>query len=281
MHCLDPDKFPYKASRTYTPQPAELENLIEACSTDNVVIVQATIENGPEGLVEALERCRVEWADKTARGIVLLNEDSRTPLHELSADTFAKLHALGVRSIRVHGAFGTAGSNAGWVIEQFRKAAGLIGVTEYGWSISAQLPLRTWAAVTDTLLKDSRLSTCTFVIDHNGSTTPEDTGTEALDTLIRLLRSRRAYIKIGALHRRSPEDISRMRPIVQTMATTAPYALLWGSDWPHCNSKATGPEPAPPLAGVDTMAELECLRSWLTDEQWMAMLVDNPARVFS
>lgn len=282
MHCLEPDKFPFKASRAYTPQPATLESLMTASITDNVIIVQATIENGHEGVITALERCLTEWPNRIARGVVLFDESAPSPLHTLDDQGFARLHVLGVRSVRVHGAFGTVGSDPGWVIRQFYKVAQLTGVSKYGWSISAQLPLQTWASITDTLLNDTQLSSCTFLLDHNGSTTPEDVETDAFAQLGRLLRTEHAYVKVGALHRRSPEDISRMKSVVQAMAKQASRALVWGSDWPHCNSKATGPAsvPAPPLAGVDTGAELEHLRSWLTDEQWTATMVDNPNRLF-
>ncbi|KAL2206997.1 hypothetical protein CC79DRAFT_1335231 [Sarocladium strictum] len=282
MHCLEPERVPFKATRAYTPQPATLESLMDASITDNVVIVQATIENGHDGVVAALERYLTEWPNRIARGVVLLDESAPSPLHTLNDEDFGRLHALGVRSVRVHGAFGTAGSDPDWVIRQFYKAAQLVGVSKYGWSISAQLPLQTWASITDTLLNDAQLSSCTFLLDHNGSATPNDVETDAFAQLGRLLSTGRAYVKVGALHRRSPEDIGRMQAVVQTMAKQAPRALVWGSDWPHCNSKATGSasEPAPPLAGVDTGAELEHLRSWLTDEQWTAMMVDNPNRLF-
>ncbi|KAJ0128403.1 Uncharacterized protein HZ326_28510, partial [Fusarium oxysporum f. sp. albedinis] len=46
MHCFDPKRYPFKATRAYTPQPAVLKDLIHNSKADNVMLVQATIEDG-------------------------------------------------------------------------------------------------------------------------------------------------------------------------------------------------------------------------------------------
>lgn len=63
--------------------------------------------------------------------------------------------------------------------------------------------------------------------DHVACATPTDYGCSALQDFLDLLGSGRMYVKISALHRRSPSDIRAMEPIVCMLAQNAPQALLW------------------------------------------------------
>lgn len=244
------------------------------------MLVQATIEDGPAGLITSLESCRQLHPSKLFRGTVYADPDPKRSLYDLNNATFDQFHEFGVRSIRIHGSYGGSGDDIEWIQGQFRRASSSYPVRKFGWSLSAQLSLEAWAANADFLLHDPALEGITITADHNGCTGPASIHTRDLENLVSLLRSGRFYIKIGALHRRSPGAIDRMKPIIQRLAEENSQALLWGSDWPHINGKPESLDPSPPVEGVDTLRELQLLRSWLSEKQWTDMLVTNPERLF-
>ncbi|KAF4951331.1 hypothetical protein FGADI_7529 [Fusarium gaditjirri] len=265
MHCFDPERFPFKRTRAYTSQPAVLKDLIQNSRADNVMLVQATIEDGYTGLLEHLQQCRDIYPEKHIRGTIFW--DPGDPgLKTLTEFEFGKLHDLGIRSVRIHGSYGGSGDDASWVIQQFEDVASHCPLRRYNWSISAQLPLTTWPAIAETLTAHPGLKEIPIIVDHNGSATPSGISTPEFTSLLHLLSSPNMYIKLGALHQRS-NQISQMEHVIKAIAKTAPDSILWGSDWPHCNAAIRGLTPTPPLE-VDTDQELELLRDWLTEEQW-------------
>ncbi|KAF5656860.1 amidohydrolase 2 [Fusarium circinatum] len=277
VHCFDPEHYPFKTTRAYTPQPAVLQDLIQNSKADNVMLVQATIEDVYEGLLEHLQQCQDLYPDKHVRGTIFWDPGS-TGLKSLTEFEFEKLHNAGVRSVRIHGSYGGSGDDVSWVVEQFLEVASHCPLHKYNWSISAQLPLKTWSSIAETLSSHPDLKDIPIIIDHNASATPSDINTPVFTSLLHLLISSNTYIKLGALHRRSTQ-VSQMEHIIKTIANAAPDSILWGSDWPHCNAAIRGLTPTPPLE-VDTDQELGLLRDWLTEEKWERMLVLNPERVF-
>ncbi|KAM0546498.1 hypothetical protein ACHAPJ_010858 [Fusarium lateritium] len=277
MHCFDPNRHPFKRTRAYTPQPAGLEDLVQNSQADNVMLVQATIEDGYDGLLEHLANCRSWYPSKTFCGTIFWNPEDQG-LKAMTAREFDNLNEAGVRSVRIHGSYGGSGDDLDWVLQQFIQVASHCPVRKYNWSISAQLPLSTWSSIAETVLNHPDLKDIPIIADHNGSATPSDTATPNFANFLHLLESGRMYVKLGALHRRS-QEIDHMEPVIKAFANTAPDAILWGSDWPHCNAAIRRLTPTAPLE-VDTNKELRLLREWLTNEQWHSMLVSNPGRVF-
>ncbi|KAK2024412.1 hypothetical protein LX32DRAFT_598889 [Colletotrichum zoysiae] len=241
------------------------------------MVVQASIEDGPDNLIETLGQGREKYPEKQFRGTIFADPEPGRGLENFGPDDFARFHAAGVRSIRIHGSYGGNGDNATWVQEQFRKAARLEGVTRYGWSLSSQLPLGMWAQIADFLARDEELAGVRVVADHNGSATPEDVGSPAFETFLGLLAAGRVSVKIGALHRRAPDDVHRMEPVVKAYAQSGQGGIVWGSDWPHVDT-TPGDGPNPPLS-VNTTEELQAIKSWLSAEQWEQMMVVNPAKL--
>ncbi|KAL0944930.1 allantoate permease [Colletotrichum truncatum] len=268
MHCFDPERHPFKANRAYTPEPARANELVRNALTDKIMLVQATIENGYAGLLENMKLCRDSHPDKNVFGTIFWDVESepKSSLGTLTDPQFDELHDAGVRSVRIHGSYGGSGEDLDWVRKQFLDVARRCPVRRHNWSISAQLPLATWSSLADTLLSHPILEGVSIIADHNGCATTSDISSAELSSFIRLLQSGRFYVKIGALHRRSPADITLMRPVIEAFADSAPHAILWGSDWPHCNASIRGLKPTRPLE-VDTNAELTALQEWLTPEQ--------------
>ncbi|KAK6842312.1 hypothetical protein PG987_003172 [Apiospora arundinis] len=279
VHCFNPAKHPFKPSRSYTPEAAPLSALVESSYADRVMMVQASIEDGPENLIDNLNDGRAKYPEKLFRGTIFADPEPERALEKVTPEDFARFHAAGVRSIRIHGSYGGNGGNVTWVQEQFLRAARLEGVAVYGWSLSAQLSLRMWAAVADFLLHDEALAGVRIIADHNGSATPGDVSSPEFEAFLGLLAAGRITVKIGALHRRAPDDIHRMRTVVERLVASSPTGVVWGSDWPHVDSTQAGDTPSPPLT-VDTAGELRALKSWLSEEQWNNMLILNPSKLF-
>lgn len=277
MHCFDPIRFPFSPSRVYTPTAAPLESLVEQSLAQNIVLVQASVEDGSQGLLSHLAQCQTRFSQLTVRGTIC---NDKTNLQELRPQEFERLHTLGVRSVRIHGSYSTDGHDVALIETQIRALARSAGIRKHRWSISAQIPLQTWASLEHLILYAEDIAHVIFIADHSGCATPRDVETPALDSFVRLLKTGRLYVKLGALHRRSPGDVQAMKPIVQRFVGEAPHSLLWGSDWPHVDSSQKGLETSKPHPGANTTSELQSLRSWLTTEQWKQMLVDNPRRVF-
>ena len=278
VHSFDPERFPYKEDRAYTPQPAPLPTLVQNLITKNFMLVQATIERSYEDLLVKLEEFRSATLQfpGVVRGTIL----AEPGLSTLTDTDFERMHYLGIRCARLHGSYGGSGQDLEWVQGQMTAMAQLDPVLKYGWSISAQLPLEIWAQLRPYILTHPHLSQVTLIADHIGSATPNDSGSPALEDFIDLLRSGKVYVKISALHRRSPANLEAMAPIVSALAEAAPKSLLWGSDWPHVNTKHNDHAEGP-LAGVNASHELDLIKSWLSEDEVQDMLVNNPERLFA
>lgn len=150
-----------------------------------------------------------------------------------------------------------------------------------GWAISIQQPFQAWPRLKQCLTNIKSAYNVTIIAEHNGSATPADNDTQAFTEFLGLLRDGIiSFVKISALHRRSPGNIEAMKPIVQQLVSSRPDGALWGTDWPHASAAAKDLSPRPPLEGVDSTAELAAVASWLTEDQLTEMLVHNPHRLF-
>ncbi|EMD62242.1 hypothetical protein COCSADRAFT_147805 [Bipolaris sorokiniana ND90Pr] len=279
VHCFEPDKFPFKTPRAYTPRPAPVDLMLQNLLTNNVMIVQASIEASMDDLLANLEYCgkRPNHFSGLVRGTVLA--DASMPLSSLTDSELERMHLLGVRCIRLHGVYRGLGHDPAWAQRQMTALAQVNQVRNLGWKISAQLPLATWSQLKHFILTDKYLAGLPIVADHIACATPSDYGSLALHDFVELLQSGRVYVKISALHRRSPQNIHAMKDIISLLARAAPQALLWGSDWPHVDASQNDFE-AGPLEGADPNTELAAVQSWLSTEQFQDMLVNNPYRLF-
>ncbi|RAK80801.1 MFS general substrate transporter [Aspergillus fijiensis CBS 313.89] len=258
LHCLDPQRFPFKPTRAYTPPPATLERMVQHRQTNKLMLVQASIEDGYEGFLAHLTECRRLYPSITIRGTICYDPE----LDRLTKEEFEQWHEAGARCIRIHGVYGQFRDQPELVRSQLRALAGSYGVRVLGWSISAQLPLPVWASLRPFLIEDKSMQDTILIADHNGCAEPDDIDTSDFRAFMDLLGSGRLYVKIGALYRRSPDDFLRMEPVIRAMAEQTPERLVWGSDWPHV---VTG---GGKLQVGDVDAELAALRGWLSEEAW-------------
>lgn len=213
-------------------------------------------------------------------------------------------HEAGVRSVRLdffrHTAMHYFDVQA-WLIDataqrlvQWRGNAG------NKWSIQIQQPhLEFWPGLCEVI----RQCPVPVVVDHMalitgssyryGDATNIQDGSylreserRGLETLCQALRDGNLWIKISAPYRCSNlgpryEDL---RWVVRRFVDSNPRRMLWGSDWPHTQrhedrfGKSRGKEEA--FLEIDDRAWVESLSTWLSEEEWRLMWVENPAVLY-
>ncbi|KAL2873686.1 hypothetical protein SGCOL_011169 [Colletotrichum sp. CLE4] len=106
------------------------------------------------------------------------------------------------------------------------------------------------------------------------------------DAVMRLVRDGHLWVKLSAPYRISNESpgYSEIEFLVRAFVDANKHRVLWGSDWPHTpRMKVRTHEAAmreTPYLEVDDVAWLKSLRSWLSDEEWDLLMVQNPSRIF-
>ncbi|KAK5110899.1 hypothetical protein LTR62_005437 [Meristemomyces frigidus] len=287
LHILDPQNFPYAENRTYTPAPALWEDLLNQSVAAHFLVVQASVENGHSGLLTQLARLGWQYPGHIFRAEVVYEEISPQQSDQWSSDHLEALHQAGVRCLRLRNP--KSASIDDIVSEVGTLLHGRLGqiARQKGWAIAMQLPLQAWAGLTPTIEHILRSNTKVIAEHIAGITFPlSPASVSALDIFANVLRRHKnLYVKLGALHRRvhrsSDDAADQLRDCVREIADAAgPANLLWGSDWPHVDSRPGQWGVENPHLLVDEAKELEVLWDWLEEEQMEAMLVGNPMKLF-
>ncbi|KAK5728646.1 hypothetical protein LTR15_001783 [Elasticomyces elasticus] len=280
VHVFEPARFPYAEVRTYTPAPATVEKLLQSSNASNYLIVQASVEDGPEAVLAHVQDLRHARPTGIFRAEIVYEDADES--HGWSEEHLKMLHASGVRCLRVRNP--QASSNNTDVNVELRnllKDRMRSIARSTGWAIAMQLPLSTWASLADFLQEDMR--GITIIAEHCGSITVPLTGSDgkAFDTLIDLVRKQVLFVKLGALHRRikAGGTMEELSAHLRTLTDAGPEQLLWGSDWPHVDSTPRGTVESPHLV-VDAQAELQALATWFPVKILEAMLIRTPERLF-
>lgn len=98
LHLLDPERFPFKADRKYTPSPALVSDLLARTQASNFLVVQATVEDGRTGILTLLRELQ-EQLPSPHKCFVAIAYD---PDEHLTNDDLLRLHMAGVRGFRYH-----------------------------------------------------------------------------------------------------------------------------------------------------------------------------------
>jgi predicted TIM-barrel fold metal-dependent hydrolase len=124
------------------------------------------------------------------------------------------------------------------------------------------------------------------VFDHFGGMQaalgPDQPGFPSLMTL---LRTGKAYVKISAPYRSSTlaPDYPDVAPLARALVASNPQRILWGSDWPHPGIPVPGRSNAEitPFFQIDDGRVLNLLPTWVPDAATRkTILVDNPAKLY-
>jgi predicted TIM-barrel fold metal-dependent hydrolase len=271
VHTFDPQKFPYSPTRPYTPEPVsveELQSLHKALHISRVIVVQTTVYAADNrGVLDAMKQL-----GPRARGVAVI--DDKTPDSVLD-----EMDRAGIRGIRLN--LETAGQTDP-EIGRKRFQAAVERIKGRKWHIQIYARLSVIEGI-KTLVADAPMP---VVFDHFGGVEaalgPNQPGFSSLMTL---LRTGKAYVKISAPYRSSTEapDYPDVAPIARSLVASNPERILWGSDWPHPGLPVPGRSNAEitPFFQIDDGRVLNLLPTWVPDAATRkTILVENPAKLY-
>ena len=262
FHALGPQRrFPYAASRKYTPPDAPLEQCLrlhDALGFERGLVVHANTH----GFDNSVDLDAVARSDGRYFAVVRLDENA-------TAAGCRELHAAGARGVR----FAFNPQHGGTLdLKAFDRV--MSAIDGLGWFVELHfdgdaLPgLRSWL---------ERIP-ANVVIDHFGRIdAAAGPGQEPFAVLLELARRPNFWIKLSGADRisRSGFPYEDVAPFARRLAAAAPERLLWGSDWPHTGyfDAARVPDDAQLVDAFFTMIDDETLRR--------KILVENPKRLLS
>jgi predicted TIM-barrel fold metal-dependent hydrolase len=269
----DARAFPFASSRTYTPEPAsvgELKTMHRALHISRVVVVQPSVY----GTDNTCTTDAIRQLGPGARGVAVI--DGTTTDGTLDA-----LHRGGIRAIRVNlETFGETDPEAA----RARLRAAIARAKDRGWHVQVYTRL----SVIDAVAGEIRASAVPIVVDHfGGAQGALGVSQPGFETLVELVRSARAYVKISAAYRSSTSgpDYADVAPLARALVSANPERILWGSDWPHPDSgQAAGRKPTDvaPLLQIDDGRLLNQFAVWVPDAATRRqILVENPRKLYA
>ena len=266
----DPARFPFWSGRGYTPPLATATDLLalqRAMHMDRVVIVTPSVYGTDNRAM--LDGMR-QLGAKRARGVAVIGPET----------TRAEIDAMaraGVRGIRVNlESNGVTDPQAAGA--KFDAAVTQLKGTNWHIQLYARLPLIV-------ALKDRFVNApMPVVFDHfAGAKASLGVNQSGFDTVLELVRSGRAYVKISGAYRASDEapDYPKVADLARALIGTNPDRLVWGSDWPHPGPPGKTPMDINRPFQVDDGRLLNLVGEWTSDQAVRRkILVDNPARLY-
>src|ERR1700722_12700956 len=271
VHTFDPQHFPFSPARPYTPEPVSVEELLSlhrALHMSRVIVVQTTVYAADNaGVLDAMQKL-----GERARGVAVIDE--KTPDSALD-----EMDRAGIRGIRLN--LETAGQTDPEIgRKRFQTAIERMKGRKWHIQIYARL------SVIEGIKDQVQAAPMPVVFDHfAGMLAMPGIEQPGFNSLVSLLRSGKAYVKISAPYRSSTlrPDYPDVAPIAKAMVAANPERILWGSDWPHpgipvpgrANSEIT------PFFQIDDGRILNLLPTWVPDAaRRKTILVENPARLY-
>jgi len=267
----DTRRFPFAASRTYTPESASVTELLathQALHISRVVIVQPSVY----GTDNSCALDAMKQYGSGARGIAVLP----SAIPETALDNMER---AGIRGVRIN--LGTAGdTNLADARHRFKSAIEQIQGRKWHVQVYAALPVI--AGLSDLVLA----SPVPVVFDHfGGAKAALGLQQPGFDKLLQLVQSGKGYVKISGAYRASDgaPDYPDLGPLARALIAANPLRILWGSDWPHPDTgSGRKPSDVSPLLRVDDGHLLNLLASWVPDATLRkTILVDNPATLYA
>lgn len=267
----DPAVFPYAPGRGYTPGLASLQAL-QALHASLGITRTVIVQPSPYGTDNACTLDAMRRLGDAARGVAVIDDGATQA--ELKA-----MHEAGVRGVRLN--LETAGQHDP-VAARDMLSRTADRVAPLGWHVQTYTNLAMLEALAETI---EALPTI-LVVDHFGRAQAAQGRTQpGLASLVRLLESRKVYVKLSAAYRVSTApDYADAVDLARFLLDTSPDRMLWGTDWPHPGWAAGGKPTAEgitPFRQEDDARAMARLIDWTrTPERLHAVLVDNPARLY-
>ncbi|HEY5272496.1 MAG TPA: amidohydrolase family protein [Acidimicrobiales bacterium] len=258
-HIFGPaDKFPFADDRTYTPPDSGIDDFLvlqERLGLSRAVFVQASchgVDNS--AMVDAIIRGNGRFA-----GVAMVDES-------FSDADIQKLHDVGVRGTRFN--FVAHLGGAPEMDEYWRIVERVAG---FGWHIVLHFDAKDLPSHVEMLDQ----MPVPYVIDHMARIDAKaGIDQEPFQQLLELMRDERAWVKISGAERQTADGTppyDDVIPYAQALVAAAPDRILWGSDWPHPNVRAT-PDDGDLIDFVAQVAPDEATRQ--------KILVTNPERLY-
>lgn len=254
--------YGYIPERIYTPPDALLpayRRLLATLGCDRAVLVQPSFHGTDNRAMLAAMR----EAGSAFRGVAVLADDA-------GEDEIAALHAAGVRGARLNIVDVKTGKGELPLARIERLAA---RIKPFGWHMEFLMHVDEFPQLDRMLARlpvDCVFGHLGYVRADKGIDTP------GFQALLRLLRERRAWVKLTGPYRisTSPLPHADVVSFAHALLEAAPDRLVWGSDWPHVKT-----EWAIPMPNDGEIADL--LSAWVRDAGLRKqVLVDNPARLY-
>jgi 2-pyrone-4,6-dicarboxylate lactonase len=258
-HIFGPaDKFPFSDDRTYTPPDSGIDDFLvlqERLGLSRAVFVQASCHGTDNSaMVDAIIRGNGRFA-----GVAMIDES-------FSDADIQKLHDVGVRGTRFN--FVAHLGGAPEMDEYWRIVE---RVARFGWHIVLHFDAKDLPSHVEML----EAMPVPYVIDHMARIDAK-AGLDQVpfQQLLELMKDERAWVKISGAERQTADGTppyDDVVPYAQALVAAAPDRILWGSDWPHPNVRAT-PDDGDLIDFVAQVASDEATRQ--------KILVTNPERLY-
>jgi predicted TIM-barrel fold metal-dependent hydrolase len=268
----DPATFPFAADRVYTPEtasPEEMSALHRALHIQRVVIVTPSFY----GTDNSATLYGMKARGGNARGVAVIDE--RTGESELTT-----MDRAGITGVRIN--LATVGQTDP-IVARRRFQSSIHRIRHLGWHIQMNTNLNVISGLKD-LVAASPLP---VVFDHfGGAEAALGVAQAGWGDLVDLVRSGRVYVKLSAEYSISahPPDYPDVAAFAKALVAANPDRILWGSDWPHTNSKsprARSIAEITPFTTFDDGRMLNQFALWIADAKLRKkILVDNPARLY-
>lgn len=250
-------RFPYAATRTYTPVDHGREELAAVharLGADRAVIVQASCHGADHSaLLDALAS-----RPDAYRGVCLADET-------FGDKALRDLHEAGVRGVRFN-VMRQAGRAPD--LSAMSRVINRIAALDMGWHAVLHID----GADISELTPFMSALPMPFAIDHMGRVNSSlGVDQPAFHALMELARDERCWIKICDSPRIVPPPFPAAIPIAAAIVAAIPDRVLWGSDLPHPDPSHGGDE-AELVDLIPEFAPSPTLR--------LKLLVENPARLY-
>lgn len=257
-HIFGPaDRFPYQPTRSYEPAQTPLERyrqMADVLGLERAVFVQPAVYGSDHAaMLDALERGAGRYA-----GVGIIDDS-------LSDADLRRMHGAGFRGARFNyiGHLGARPSQ-----DAVLRLTDRVG--PMGWHLVVHIDAGSLSDEADFFANLS----CPLVIDHMARLDAA-AGVEqpAFAQLLALAALSHIWTKISAGDRMTGVDtLNAATPFMTALADAAPDRTLWGTDWPHPNSRWM----------PDDGDLLDLLAAAVPDAARRdAILVANPARLYN
>lgn len=255
-----PERFPYVASRLYTPPAAPIEHYLSMAKTvgmERGVMVMPAVH----GFENAVMHNALAQSEGRLCGMIRANRN----LTEADNKT---LHSQGVRGIR----FNLRPVLEGRFDEDEMRAV-VHRLRDLPWCVCLHIEL-------DLIVRQAELIRRIekpVIIDHFGQVDPrKGFDQEGLKVVLDLMGEKHIWMKISGADRKlaEGEPYDGIVKLARLMIERAPDRIIWGTDWPHAYVYEAG-------RMINDGDLLGFVADYAPDEaQRRKILVDNPARLF-